>query len=278
MNVSDIITQGETGLVSGLNQQIITVFNQLAPNSLVRFDDLQVNVTGDQINPLMQAAAKESLRIAIRERGISLLVNSAYRTVVQQYILRQQFERGLFGITAAAVPGSSNHESGLALDVEDPDGWQPFFQRHNWIRLGRDFDFPHYDYIFPGATRLDLGRVGVIAFQRLWNQFNSSDRITEDGEYGSQTETRLANSPIDGFMPQFQRSLQLQEPRLQGEDVRTVQRALLQSSIVQVNLNVTGIFDMATERAVRQFQQATGRLSVDGVVGLMTLIELGLLN
>jgi hypothetical protein len=28
----------------------------------------------------------------------------------------------------------------------------------------------------------------------------------------------------------------------------------------------------------QQFQQATERLSVDGVVGLMTLIELGLLN
>jgi hypothetical protein len=278
MNVRDIITAGETGLASGLNLQLIAVFNQLAPNILIRFDDLRVNVMGDQINPLMQSAAKESLRIAIRERGIPLIVNSAYRTVVQQYLLRQQFERSLFGIMAAAVPGSSNHESGLALDVEDPDGWQPYFQRHNWIRLGRDFDFPHYDYIFPGVTRLDLGRVGVRAFQRLWNQFNPNDRLVEDGEYGLQTEMRLANSPIDGFLPQFQRSLQLQEPRLEGEDVAAVQRALLASPIVQVNLTVTRIFDQATERAVRQFQQATGRLAVDGVVGCMTLIELGLLE
>jgi len=74
------------------------------------------------------------------------------------------------------------------------------------------------------------------------------------------------------------RSLQLQEPRLQGEDVTAVQRALLQSSIVRVNLNVTGVFDMATERAVRQLQQATGRLAVDGVVGPTTLRELGLLR
>jgi len=74
------------------------------------------------------------------------------------------------------------------------------------------------------------------------------------------------------------RSLQLQEPRLQGEDVTAVQRALLQSSIVRVNLNVTGVFDMATERAVRQLQQATGRLAVDGVVGSTTLRELGLLR
>jgi len=52
----------------------------------------------------------------------------------------------------------------------------------------------------------------------------------------------------------------------------------LQSSIVRVNLNVTGVFDMATERAVRQLQQATGRLAVDGVVGSTTLRELGLLR
>jgi N-acetylmuramoyl-L-alanine amidase len=278
MNVRDVIARGETGLVRGLNLQIIAVVNAIAPNSLVRFDDLRVNVEGNQINPFMQASARMSLQIALRERGTTLVVNSAYRTVVQQYLLRQQFERGLFGITAAAVPGSSNHESGLALDVEDPDGWQPYFQQHNWIRLGRDFDFPHYDYVFPAATRRDLGRIGVRAFQRVWNQFHPGDRIPEDGVYGPQTETRLANSPINGFLPAFRRSLQLQEPRLQGDDVTAIQRALLQASIVRVNLNVTGVFDLATERAVRQFQQAAGRLAVDGVVGPTTLRELGLLR
>lgn len=278
MIVRDVIARGGTDLLRGLNVQIIAIVNVLAPNSLVRFDELQVDVEGDQINPFLQPAAKTSLQIAIRRRGTRLIVNSAYRTVAQQYLLRQQFERGLFGITAAAIPGSSNHESGLALDVEDPDGWQPYFQQHNWIRLGRDFDFPHYDYIFPAATRRDLGRVGVRAFQRLWNQYNPRDRITEDGVYGPQTEARLASSPVNGFLPPFQRSLQLQEPRLRGEDVAAVQRALLQSPIVNVNLTVTGIFDMATERAVRQFQQATGRLAVDGVVGPTTLRELGLLR
>jgi N-acetylmuramoyl-L-alanine amidase len=277
MNVGDIVTRNEPGLLRGLDLQIIAIVNAIVPNILIRFDDLDVDLS-DQINPLLQSAAKESLRIAIRQRGRTLLVNSAYRTVAQQYLLRQQFERGLFGIPAAAVPGASNHESGLALDVEDPDGWQPFFQPRNWIRLGRDFDFPHYDYIFPAATRNDIGSIGVTAFQRLWNQFNPSDRIAEDGAFGLQTERRLASSPINGFMPLFQRSLQLQEPRLQGEDVAAVQQALLQSSLVNVNLRVTGIFDQATERAVIAFQQATGRLAVDGVVGPATLGELGLLR
>jgi hypothetical protein len=142
LKVQDVINQGNTGLVRGLSLQIIAVINSIVPGALVNFDDLNVDVEGDQINPFLQPAAKESLRFAIGRRKIKLSVNSAYRTVAQQYLLRKQFERGLFGITAAAQPGSSNHESGLALDVQDPDGWQPFFQRHNWIRLGRNFDFP----------------------------------------------------------------------------------------------------------------------------------------
>lgn len=52
----------------------------------------------------------------------------------------------------------------------------------------------------------------------------------------------------------------------------------MQSAIVDVNLHVTGIFDMATERVVRQFQQTTGRLAVDRIVGPTALRELGLLR
>jgi murein L,D-transpeptidase YcbB/YkuD len=137
--------------------------------------------------------------------------------------------------------------------------------------------FPHYDYVFPAATRSDLGRIGVRAFQRLWNQYNASDRIAEDGDYGTQTEARLARSPVEGFRLVFARVLRLQEPRLQGEDVRRVQAALNNSSIVDINIRITGIFDMTTEIAVMQFQTATRRLAVDGVVGPTTLRALGLL-
>jgi len=51
MNVRDVIARGETGLVRGLNLQIIAVVNAIAPSSLVQFDDLRVNVEGNKINP-----------------------------------------------------------------------------------------------------------------------------------------------------------------------------------------------------------------------------------
>ncbi|MBD2098362.1 peptidoglycan-binding protein [Trichocoleus sp. FACHB-591] len=250
--------------------------NSLVPNVLVNFDDLNVDVEGDQLNPFLQPAAKESLRFAIKKRGKKLHVNSAYRTVVQQYLLHQQFQRGLCGITAAAFPGTSNHEGGLALDVQDPDGWEPFFEQHNWFRLGRHFDFPHFDFIFHAATREDLGSIGVKAFQRLWNQNNPNDRLTEDGDFGPQTEARLADSPVTGFGPSARRLLRLEDPRMHGDDVAELQKALLKAKIIKVDIQVTGTFDMATEKALKQFQEATKRLGVDGIVGPMTLKALGL--
>src|SRR5690348_8926153 len=97
--VKEVISACDTGLIRGLNLQIIAVMNSIVPNVLVNFDDLNVDVEGEQINPYLQPAAKESLRLAIKERGIKLSVNSAFRTVAQQYLLRQQYERHLCGIT-----------------------------------------------------------------------------------------------------------------------------------------------------------------------------------
>jgi peptidoglycan hydrolase-like protein with peptidoglycan-binding domain len=69
-----------------------------------------------------------------------------------------------------------------------------------------------------------------------------------------------------------ERALSLQEPRLQGEDVRAVQQRLLDLGYTQVGL-VDGIFGPQTEAAVRAFQH-TNRLQVDGVVGPETRTRL----
>jgi GH24 family phage-related lysozyme (muramidase) len=265
--VKDAIAACDTGQVRGLSQQIIAVMNSIVPNALVNFDDLNVDVRGNQINPFLQPAAKESLRLAISERGTKLVVNSAYRTIVQQYIIRRQFELGICGIPAAARPGLSNHESGLALDVEDPDRWQPFFGRHNWIRLGA-FDPPHYDYKFPAATRRDISTIGIKAFQQLWNQHNPDDIIAEDGIFGPATASRLERSPADGFqVVEALPLLRLQDPPLAGESVERLQESLVRAGF---SLEVNGVFDAATDRAVRQFQESMG-LIIDGIVGEMTL-------
>lgn len=64
------------------------------------------------------------------------------------------------------------------------------------------------------------------------------------------------------------RLLALQEPRLEGEDVRAVQQRLLDLDYSQIG-TVDGVFGPQTDAAVRAFQQ-TNRLQVDGVVGPQT--------
>ncbi|MBD1924315.1 N-acetylmuramoyl-L-alanine amidase [Microcoleus sp. FACHB-831] len=273
-----------TSAVNGLSEQIIAQMNLLVPNVLVSFEELDVKFNGSAVYAFLQPAATEAIERAISDRGKTLLLNSAYRTVAQQYILRRQFEEGLCNIPAAALPGLSNHEGGLALDIEDADGWEPFLEKYGWNRLGRDFDPAHYDFV--AAGRKDLGSIGVKAFQRLWNKNNPNDPIAEDGDFGPATRTRLENSPVDGFekadSPQklknsspedsfekanFSRVLRLTNPYMEGDDVKELQKAL--------GIQADGVFGRNTQQAVKNFQNKAG-LAVDGVVGPATRKALGL--
>jgi lysozyme family protein len=265
--VIDVVSPCDTGLVRGLSLQIIDELNLLVPNALVDFSDLFVDVAGSQINPFLQPKAKQSLALAIQRRGTRLIVNSAYRTVAQQYLIRRQFEDGLCRITAAAQPGSSNHEGGLALDVEDPDGWQPFFGRHAWQRLGRDIDPPHFDYNAAAGTRQDLKQFGVKAFQSLWNKHNPQDLLVVDGGFGPATEARLSQSPASGFGVPDVLILRRDD---QGKEVLALQQALGLTGDA-----ADGFFGPQTEQALKAFQASKG-LSPDGVAGPSTLAALGL--
>lgn len=120
-------------------------------------------------------------------------VNSAFRTLVEQYYL---FTARSPACMAVATPGSSNHESGTAVDVS-PDGTNVSVRTAlqnagcRWLGTG---DRVHFDCLPRGAARHT-----VITFQRLWNLNHPTDRLTEDNAYGAQTLARLRASPIHGF-------------------------------------------------------------------------------
>ncbi|NEP25054.1 M15 family metallopeptidase [Moorena sp. SIO3I6] len=181
--------------VRGLDQQLINRLNVVAPNSLVSFADLNVDM-GPAVWPYLQLPAKQALQQAIDERGIPLVVNSAYRTIAQQLVLWNHASNRRCGISTAAPPGESNHQTGLALDISDYQGWQPFLEKHDWQWDGPK-DRPHFDYV--GDNIIDIRDYSVLAFQQLWNLNNPTDRIKQNGMFDAETELRLNNSPIDGF-------------------------------------------------------------------------------
>jgi N-acetylmuramoyl-L-alanine amidase len=284
LNDTLLLNACDTGLIRGLNLQIIAVLNSIAPNILVDFTDIEgVVAVGNKNNPFLQAAAKNSLKVAVTERrqaegnAVKLIVNSAYRTVAQQYLLNLQFQQVSdgCGIQAVAPPGFSNHESGLALDIQDRSAWEPYLERHNYVWFGPG-DEPHFDYRFFAATRDDIGTLGIRAFQILWNKYNPSDPIKEDGDFGPQTEGRLRESLAEGFNNPFPRVLRLETPPMTGDDVRKVQESLVSNKLTKIDIPINGIFDSVTAAAVKQFQEATKRLAVDSAVGSQTLKALGL--
>lgn len=194
--VSKAVTDScTTESVKGLGTQLVGEIQCLRPGTMARIDDVPNTTLGSAVFPYLQAPAAAALRNVAKTRTVKLVINSALRTLPQQYLLYRWYQTRRCGIGLAASPGRSNHESGVAVDVNDNAGWRTGFQGNGWRWLGSS-DPVHYDYTAGGVS---LTGLSVRAFQRLWNRNNPADRIAEDGAYGTATETRLARSPIGGF-------------------------------------------------------------------------------
>lgn len=258
--------QGSTSIANGLSQQLIHQINLLKPNALVSFDDLDVEL-GEAAYPFVPPEGKQALQRAIADRKKTLVVNSAYRTLAQQMLLYNW--RGS-NSNPVAPPGKSNHQSGLAIDVADPRGWEPYLMRYGWNPLSGDP--PHFN--FEGGGAIDIRSKSILAFQQLWNKNNPGDRIGEDGSFGPQTAQALNQSPANGFAKapwdDQPRILKLTTPRLEGSDVERLQTALKQAGIT---VAVDGEFGPGTDQAVKEFQQQKS-LTADGIVGATTLAAL----
>ena len=252
-----------TAIVNGLSQQLIHQLQLILPNVFVSFDDLNVDLS-DAAFPYVQASAKQALQSAIQDRGMKLLVNSCYRTIAQQMLLYN--DRSNNG-NPVAPPGTSNHQTGLAIDIEDPRGWEPYLMKYGWNPLPGDD--PHFDY--EGGGTIDIRDQSILAFQQLWNKNNPNNQIGEDGGFGSQTEGALNQSPAQGFAKapwdDKPRVLKLSQPRMEGSDIVRLQEALEKAGIA---VGVDGEFGPGTDKAVKELQQKKS-LTADGIVGLKTL-------
>lgn len=186
-------TSCSTGSVLALSAQIADEVDCMSPGSLVRFEPTaEVVVTGSAVLPYLHQGAKDDLFAAAQGRVVNL--NSAFRTVVQQYLLYRWYRLGRCGIPIAATPGDSNHESGRAIDVDNYDALISALAAHGWAH-----DVPGDPVHFDHTSSPDIRGADILAFQRLWNRNHPEDPIGEDGAYGPMTEARIKLAPAEGF-------------------------------------------------------------------------------
>jgi hypothetical protein len=166
----------------------------MSPNGLAKLPERPNVVVASAVFPYLVKPARDALVATLDAHpGTTMHVNSMFRTVAQQYLLYRWYQNGQCGIGLAARPGASNHETGLAVDLQETSTWRGSLENHDFDWLG-SADPVHYD--FEGSSQKGLD---VKAFQRLWNRNNPNDKIAEDGDYGPQTEARLKKSPANGF-------------------------------------------------------------------------------
>lgn len=184
-----------TAVVIELSKQIADEVSCIEAGSFVELaEGPGLEFRSAAVLPYLTPGAVADLEAAVAAGSGVLQINSAYRTVVQQYLLYEWYLLGRCGITAAARPGRSNHESGRALDINNYNEWKPILEANGWDQSVPG-DPVHFDHI----ASPDLRGLDVLAFQRLWNRNNPGDVIDEDGVYGPQTEMRMGVSPVEGF-------------------------------------------------------------------------------
>ena len=261
-----------TMVANGLSQQLIHEVNLMNPGVLVSFDDLNVQL-GNAAYAFLQPQAKEALAKAIRDRNNrNLSINSAYRSIVQQCLLYKWREgRGGCRYGLVAKPGRSNHQGGLAIDINDYVGWKPHLEKFGWKWFGNG-DKPHFTYRGDGIK--DIRKDAIEAFQRLWNRNNPHDKIDEDGLYGDNTEARINKTSVKGFTiapwDTEPRLLRVSRPMTEGSDVIKLQEALQAKGF---DIFPDGFFGNGTASIVKQFQEREG-LVADGIVGFNTRSKL----
>lgn len=256
-----------------LDRQLIAQIQVISPGALVRFDHLAVRI-GSGCHPFLQAPALKALEQGLASKpGAILNCNSAYRTLSQQWILWNHCQHKRCGISAAASPGRSNHESGLALDVNHAQSWRLHLEKFGWDWLG-SWDEMHFDFRGPGCKNLQ--KLSVLAFQKLWNLNHKKGQLNEDGDLGPATHAALMQAPVDGFSSgpivrsQPTISTQTSFPPLRqgdtGNAVRKLQQALIKKGYKVVE---DGVYGSATLIAIKKCQADAG-LVADGVVGIAT--------
>jgi D-alanyl-D-alanine carboxypeptidase len=185
-----------TESVDGLSRQIIEQARCIKPNDFVALPKRANLVLAAHVFPFLELGARDHLlRALAAHSAATMTINSALRTVAQQYLVSHWAASKICGVQLATPPGESNHEIGTALDVAEAAKWRTALEAEDFRWLGTS-DRVHFDYKGGNSPR---SATDVLAFQRLWNRNHPADTITEGGQYNPATEQRLKAAPPNGF-------------------------------------------------------------------------------
>lgn len=183
--------------VKGLSKQIIAQGRCIDPNAFAELPDRANLVIGSQVFGYLQAGARRHLLRALDAHPHQVLtLNSALRTLAQQYLVWRWGMKKSCGVQLAAAPGKSNHERGLAIDVSEPLVWRKALESQNFVWMGKS-DRVHFD--FANGKSSAQRTTDVLAFQKLWNLNHPDKRLAETGRFDSKTQGRLSQAPAGGF-------------------------------------------------------------------------------
>lgn len=174
-----------TAGAEALSQQILDELLCLLDGRLVPVSHPNIVPQHPRVHLYLSPAARTSLLQVAQVQRIT--INSALRTISEQYLLYR-------GCSVAANPGSSNHETGKAIDVSEYAAAATRLQNAGFVYPLQASDPVHFE-----GSGSDLRAQSVLAFQRLWNDNHPNDRLDEDGVAGPITLDRLASSPTTGF-------------------------------------------------------------------------------
>lgn len=84
-------------------------------------------ISAETVAPFLKMVGEATLS------GVTVAINSGFRSYPEQKFLRDGFDRGLPGFNRAAKPGSSDHQNGIAFDiaVAGADGNEVY----DWLKL-----------------------------------------------------------------------------------------------------------------------------------------------
>lgn len=185
VQLSDLNRGCSTSGTQGISEQLLGEMACLTDGALVPVSHPNISVTSNRVHLYLSPEGRTRLRNAANRASIQ--INSALRTIAEQYVLSR-------GCSVAATPGESNHETGRAIDV---DNWRSV--RDVLKSEGFSHPLPSSDPVHFEGPGDDLRRYSVLAFQKLWNANHPNDQIAEDGVTGPETLSRLAKAPNTGF-------------------------------------------------------------------------------